>query len=185
LKEKPVCADCSVGKLKLIDPPPPPVQPKKKQRVENHKRYELLAELKTKLIECLQGRCLSSKELFQACGKNHYNDYDSFIWFLRILHLEGSIYSCRWRANGSNYHVLPDEKELLYRRIGYPPEERILKVLEETKALGVSKIARRVGLSRATVYAVCQKIEQKSAKIKMQKTSSGEVIAYINPDLNN
>ncbi|WP_414590143.1 hypothetical protein [Scytonema sp. PCC 10023] len=57
-----------------------------------------------------------------------------------------------------------------------------MKLLEEVGALGLSKIARRVGLSRASVYGVCKRVEQRTGKVKMQKASCGQVIAYINSD---
>lgn len=179
---KPVCPHCtSMRQLILIEPSPQPKEVKKRMR---HRQDEPLKQLTANILEALKDGCFSSKELYATVGKNHYKDYDSFVWFLRSLYKKGEIISCRWLASGPNYYSLPGQEEILYKRTGRPPEERVIKLLEEVKALGISKIARQVGLSRASVYALCLRIQQRTGKVKMQKALCGQVIAYLDPDIN-
>lgn len=172
-----ICTDCTQARgINAIAPPPPPPQAKK--RVINRQRYQALSQLQSKLVECLRGRCLSSDELYQLCGKQHYTDYESFIWFLRHLHTNKIIFSCRWRANGHNYHVLSSEKDLLSQRIGKPPEERIMNALEEVKKLPVSKLARRINMSRATTHGVSKRLE-KEGKVSLERSQDGQIIVSV------
>ncbi|WP_414589509.1 MarR family transcriptional regulator [Scytonema sp. PCC 10023] len=178
INDEKVCADCTQARgINAIAPPPPPPQVKQK-RVVNRKRYQPLFQLQSRLVECLRGRCLSSQELYQLCGKQHYTDYESFIWFLRNLHSNKIIFSCRWRANGHNYHVLSSEKDLLAQRIGKAPEERIIEVLKEVREMPVSKLARKISLSRATTYGVSKRLE-KEGTVRLERSQDGQVIVSV------
>jgi hypothetical protein len=54
-----------------------------------------------------------------------------------------------------------------------------MELLKEVKSMPVSKIGRKIGFSRASAYGICKRIEQSSGKVRLEKASSGQIVASL------